>query len=63
MLAGMTLACNFMLLFNHLFSAVQRQEGHISDLPTIINCDNVEIKYVHVGFLMLESSLQFTSEA
>lgn len=44
MLAGTPLACNAMLLFNYLLSAVQKCEGHLSHLLTITNCDSFEIK-------------------
>lgn len=48
---------DIMLLFSHVSNA------RMSDLPTVTQCDNVEIKYIPVGFLMLEPQLQSRSEA
>lgn len=48
---------DIVLLFSHV------SDARMSDLPTVTQCDNVEIKYICVGFLMLEPQLQSRSEA
>lgn len=40
-LAALRLACNLLLLFNRLLSAVWRWEGHMSHLLTISECDSI----------------------
>lgn len=46
---------NLLLLFSQLFSSDWRWEGHMSNLLTISNCDNIHInKSVYAYFCVLE---------